>query len=157
MDESSAFNDLGRALYRLLSAGDTRAEYSLSLIRGTGYSVIRVFTPNGEFERGGERYTTVSSSLDLVTAARNLRAACYRAGTGTWFSAVFTVTSQGAATAEYNYDEEPDWGAPIDAALYANDQDIFPRDETAQPDWLKQKIAEGRAQIIAQKNRTRRR
>ncbi|PPG30293.1 hypothetical protein C5E10_12510 [Pseudoclavibacter sp. RFBG4] len=76
-----------------------------------------------------------------------LRAASYREGAGTWFSAKFTVTAAGAFTAEYNYDEEPEWTHEIDSIAYVTDQKHFPRDEEHQPEWEKAKLAEGRVWI----------
>lgn len=157
MEEQLAFTELARALFSFLTPEASRIEYSTSQIRGTGLTTVALFTPNGELEQNGERYNSIRVPFDVRQLALNLREACYRVDSGTWFSARIVVTSAGEATADYNYDNEPDWDAPIDPALYANDQEKYPRAESAQPDWLKKKIAEGRAQIVAQKNRVRRR
>ncbi|MFZ4842302.1 hypothetical protein [Mycetocola saprophilus] len=155
--ESQTFNDLGRELYKLLGPGDTQLEYSVNMLRGTGQSTTRVFTPQGDFERGGERFRSTGTSVPVLKATRALRQACYREGTGTWFSATITVTAQGAANAEYNYDNEPNWDTPIDPAAYVEDQEFFPRDLSAQPQWLRQRLAEGQARIEASGNKRRRR
>ncbi len=57
------------------------------------------------------------------------------------------MTPEGGATAEYNYDSEPEWDVPIDPIAYVTDQEKFPRHEEHQPDWLKQRLAEGRARL----------
>ena len=59
------------------------------------------------------------------------------------------ANADGSATAEYNYDEEPKWDVPVDPIAYVTDQDAFPRDEAHQPEWLKLKLAEGRARLAA--------
>lgn len=56
-----------------------------------------------------------------------------------------TVTVSGSATAEYNYDDEPQWDAPVDPVVYVTDQEEFLCDEDKQPEWLRQQLAEGAA------------
>jgi hypothetical protein len=79
--------------------------------------------------------------LEASIALRKLRAASYRDGSGTWFGLRLTVLPDGTAKAEYNYDDEPEWDAPVDPVVYVNDLKKFPRDEEHQPEWLRQKVA----------------
>ncbi len=81
---------------------------------------------------------------DLV---RSLRKVMYRPGAGTWYGAIFDANPGGSLTSSFNYDEEPEWDAPVDPIAYVTDQQKFPRDEANQPDWLKQRLAEGRAHL----------
>lgn len=157
MDNLDSFKVLARGLFELLEDGDSRIEYRTSMLRDTSVTWVRRFNPAGPSEVADGRYFSVAAPNEVRESARRLRAACYRERGGTWFSAKIVVTAAGSAQAEYNYDQEPEWDAPVDSVLYTNDQDQYPRDETAQPAWLRQRIAEGRAQIIAENNRARRR
>ncbi|MCS3781603.1 hypothetical protein [Tsukamurella ocularis] len=78
-----------------------------------------------------------------VRLLSNLRTAMYQEGLGTWFSAVFRVDRDGQVDATFNYDDEPEWDAPIDPIAYLTDQEVFPRSVENQPPWLQEKIAEG--------------
>ncbi len=73
-----------------------------------------------------------------------LREVMYRPGSGTWFSAAWTLTKDDAGQVSvdvsFNFDEEPDWDPPIRAFNYAVDQEDFPRDEEHMPDWLRERI-----------------
>ncbi|MFC5336903.1 agglutinin cell wall attachment protein [Leucobacter denitrificans] len=77
---------------------------------------------------------------------RELREVMYRPGTGTWFSALWTLTKDASgvvsADVSFNYDEEPDWSRPIDPGLYGIDLEDFPRDEDHIPVWLREMLAE---------------
>ncbi|MBS4102571.1 hypothetical protein [Tsukamurella paurometabola] len=92
----------------------------------------------------------VSASMRPPRAAQfdtnlisDLRAAMYQEGLGTWFSAVIRVDREGSFDATFNYDDEPEWDAPVDPIVYLTDQETFPRDVENQPQWLQEKIAEG--------------
>lgn len=159
-NEQASFNALGRALYILIQPGDTRIEYEINLLHGVGFARTRVFTPAGQKEHKGERYESITTPFAVLKSAQDLRAARYREGNGTWFSAKIVVTAQGSASAEYNYDTEPE-GFPgdvvTDPAAYVEDQEFFPRNLSAQPEWLRQRLAEGQASIEASGNKRERR
>ncbi|MDI2036943.1 hypothetical protein PJL15_04086 [Paenarthrobacter nitroguajacolicus] len=72
--------------------------------------------------------------------------AAYKPGLGTWFSIKMVVTAAGSASAEYNYDDEPEWDFPVGGAAYVRDQEKYHRSEDMILGWLKQKLQEGRAQ-----------
>ncbi|MFZ4842303.1 hypothetical protein [Mycetocola saprophilus] len=159
--EQEAFNSLGRALYGLLTPGSTRVEFESNVLRGTSSTRVRVFSPSGQLslESMGERYSSPGSSWEIDDLAEALRDACYREGKGTWFSVKIVVHATGSARAEYNYDLEPEvfpGDAAPDPAAYVEDQEFFPRDISAQPEWLRQRLAEGQAHIEASGNRRRR-
>lgn len=147
--EQEAFTELATMLYRLMKPGDTSIEYLVSATSSTDLQQFRAYNPNGKFETPSGRANSVRGSDELSDAMDRLRAASYREGAGTWFSARIVVTAEGGATANYNYDEEPDWDAPVDSIAYVTDQEKFPRDEDNQPEWLKQKLADGRQRLSA--------
>ncbi|SMG29122.1 hypothetical protein [Agreia pratensis] len=147
--QKEAFNEVGVLLYRLLGDGDTRIQYVATLLAPVTYEYVDAYNPAGKLESPDGKFRSVRVSTELSKALAELRAASYREGAGTWFSIKITVTAAGAATAEYNYDEEPEWDAPVDSVAYVADQEKFPRDVDKQPEWLKQKLAEGRAALAA--------
>jgi hypothetical protein len=83
----------------------------------------------------------------LNLALDRLRQACYVEGKGTWFGIAVTVTRDGAATAEYNYDAEFEWNHTIEPTLYVREQEMFPRDLEHQPEWFQRRLAEGQAAL----------
>ncbi|RLP80780.1 hypothetical protein D9V34_00770 [Mycetocola lacteus] len=158
-DEHVALTNLNRQLAQQLRPGDTRIELLTSVLRGGSRARVRIYNASGNLVSppSSERYYSGEFTWDLGIAIDKLRAACYREGAGTWFSATITVTEQGTTNAEYNYDNEPEWDTPIDPAAYVEDQEFFPRDLSAQPQWLRQRLAEGQARIDASGNKRRRR
>jgi hypothetical protein len=148
--EREAFNELGVLLYRLLGPGDDRLEFVASVTAVTNEQHIRAYNPDGKFPSGNGPFNDARGSYELSKAMKRLREASYREGSGTWFGVHVTVTASGSATAEYNYDDEPQWDAPVDPLVYVRDQEKFPRAEDKQPEWLKQRLAEGRARIFSQ-------
>lgn len=146
--ERELFNRVGALLRELLTPGDDRIELTLLATNSVSGPKLLAFNENGKYEKPGGRANTVRGNWQLWDALEALRAAHYREGTGTWFSAQIVVTKDGGATAKYNYDDEPDWGeAPVDSLAYVDDQEVFPRREEKQPEWLKLKLAEGRAKL----------
>lgn len=83
---------------------------------------------------------------EAVDLADELRQVMYQPGAGTWFTAVVTVDDQGRVSAEFNYDDEPDWPRPVEPVWYVQDLAKFPRDADAIPDWLRNRLVEGEAQ-----------
>ncbi|BDD83488.1 hypothetical protein TPB0596_32510 [Tsukamurella pulmonis] len=77
---------------------------------------------------------------DLI---KDLRAAMYQPGVGTWFSGEIRIDRTGAVGATFDYDSEPVWDAPVDPIAYAYDADKFPRDLEHQPAWLREQITQG--------------
>ena len=151
--ESKHFNAVGALLRHMLRAGDERIEFTISATEAVTNPEVLAYNPKGEFETSAGRANSLRGSIELWDATDQLRAASYRAGVGTWFSARITVNADSSAGVNYNYDDEPDWGSfPIDPVAYVTDQEKFPRDEAKQPAWLKEKLAEGRAKLAARGN-----
>jgi hypothetical protein len=76
---------------------------------------------------------------------RELREVMYRPGVGTWFTFTLTITPDGAADAQFDYDNEPEWDTPQIPQLYVEDMERFPRDDDHIPAWLAEKLRAGRA------------
>lgn len=143
--EQEALTRVAKELHGLLGPGDERAEYLGTVLAPVTSERVRAANPNGKYKMSDGQFNALPFTETLRDAVRDLRSATYREGAGTWFSAKVSVTAQGAVSAEYNYDDEPEWDAPVDAVAYLTDLERFPRDEANQPEWLKAKLAEGRA------------
>jgi hypothetical protein len=76
---------------------------------------------------------------------QELRARMYEQGKGTWFTARYVIVRPGRYSVDFDYDNEPDFGMPIDPLTYLNDLKYFPRDDEHVPDWLRQRVEEARA------------
>ncbi len=145
--EKAASDELARALADELRPGDEAMVLLCSALAPVSLEQTRAVCVDGRFDEDGIRFESLRTPASVSRARKALRAASYREGAGTWFSAKFTVTAAGAFTAEYNYDAEPEWDVPVDSIAYVTDQKHFPRDEEHQPEWLKAKLAEGRVRI----------
>lgn len=152
-EAATAFNALGVLLFQLLSPGDERIELSVSSTVSTSAPDLLAYNPAGQYAEPAGRANSVDGSFELWDAVEALRAASYREDAGTWFSARISVDAGGSATAEYNYDDEPEWDAPIDSIAYVTDLERFPRDDAHQPEWLRAKLAEGRERLAAREGR----
>ncbi len=91
------------------------------------------------FAQDGSR-TSFRPDDEGVDAGVKLREDMFRPGTGTWYTATFTVESTGKCDAHYNYDSAPldlDFDETLedirDEAL--EDQLLFPRDQEHLPEW----------------------
>ncbi|TFD61610.1 hypothetical protein E3T39_06100 [Cryobacterium suzukii] len=152
--EREAFEAVARILLGMMVEGDERIEYNASVTDPVSRSDVKAFNPNGEFEEAEGRVNGPDEPDELFGALEALRLACYRPGAGTWFSIRVVVQAAGAATVEYNYDNEADFGmGGIDPVGYVVDEEKFPRDEDKQPEWLKLRLAEGRA-LLAERGQS---
>lgn len=145
--QQEAFDRIGSELFRLLVEGDERIVCSASSTAPTSLVETFRYRVDGRLEDPDGRGESERTPVAVIVALKALRRACYVPENGTWFGVRITVTPDGRATAEYNYDLEPEWDVPIDPIAYVTDQEKFPRDEDCQPEWLKQKLAEGRARL----------
>jgi hypothetical protein len=73
---------------------------------------------------------------------QELRARMYEQGKGTWFTARYVIVRPGRYSVDFDYDDEPDFGMPIDPLTYLNDLKYFPRDDGHISDWLRQRVEE---------------
>ena len=137
MLEYEAFQRVGKLLFSLPSPDDDSVELIVSMLGNVALANIFAYGDNGQNQTlKGFRVTD-----EMWDAIVELRRTHYREGSGTWFSAKIVIDLDGS-TASYNYDEEPIFGdTPIDSSEYAIDQELYPRIESKQPDWLKNKLA----------------
>ncbi|MGY4644701.1 hypothetical protein [Cellulomonas sp. URHB0016] len=84
-----------------------------------------------------------------------MRDVMYVEGSGTWFTFELRIEAPGSVTSRFNYDDEPDWKAPVPAGAYVTDQHSYPRDVEHQPAWLRDKLEAGWARMneLAPENR----
>lgn len=75
--------------------------------------------------------------------ARDLRPLMYRPGAGTWFAMELIVFPDGRAASTFNYDDEPVSNPPFGPASYLKEQQKFPRDPEHQPEWYRERLAQG--------------
>ena len=75
----------------------------------------------------------------LADAVRELRRAEYTAANGPWFGVSVTLKSDGARVMSRRYGAAPAFEQPVPDEAYAEDLRLFPRDDAAIPDWLRQK------------------
>ncbi|GAA4876025.1 hypothetical protein [Saccharopolyspora cebuensis] len=68
-----------------------------------------------------------------------LRVGMHEEGLGTWFSAFFRMSPPDTYETYYNRELEVPWSATD--ADYAQEQEMFPRDEENLPDWLRARIS----------------
>ncbi|GGC97119.1 hypothetical protein GCM10011512_25160 [Tersicoccus solisilvae] len=131
--EQEKFIAVARQLHALIPPAFEKIDMRVSATHAVQTSVI-----TAEDQQGNRQSLQGSDEVD--DAVDDLRAAMYRPGSGTWFSAVLTVTAAGKADASYNYDDEPTWPFPVDPQVYATDLEAFPRDDAHLPEWLRQKV-----------------
>ena len=126
--ERTILRDIGRQLYGLLPTGFDRIVMKTSIAGGVMAGETVLPRIDGSEDHALPDETT-------FRAARDLRKAMYRPGSGTWFTAVFTVTATGKMSASYDYDNEPELGH-FAAEAYRADFDEFPRTPENTPAWL---------------------
>lgn len=120
-----------------------RLQFQASILAPTTEYFLFVEKPDGSRQK-------VFSSPRAKELSRELRTVMQMPGRGSWFSFDLVIDSTLAVTTRFNYEEEPRFSPPgIDPIAYVADQEKFPRDEDKQPEWLKAKLAEGRAALAA--------
>ncbi|MFD3686936.1 hypothetical protein ACFWTE_19200 [Nocardiopsis sp. NPDC058631] len=90
------------------------------------------------FEEG--RSTGWVPPLAVLEVLRDVRSGMYAQGRGTWYTAYYEVERAGGHRVRYDYDNEPYFDEPRDAADYLLDLEYFPRDDEHVPDWLMEKL-----------------
>jgi hypothetical protein len=84
--------------------------------------------------------TSLSLQRPVASDCATLRKSMYQPGTGTWYSAHFTIDAQGVCEVNYDYDSMPvdpnfdETLADIRDELI-DDQKLFPRDQEHLPAW----------------------
>lgn len=142
--EQKAQTEVARSVLALLPEDATRIELTCRVLTSIARASFRAWFPDGRKE-----WVRASGRFDSAPV-HELRRVMYRDGAGTWFSMKMSVTADGAMDADFNYDDEPDFGmSGVDPVAYVNDAKEFPRDLEHQPDWLKKRLEEGQARINA--------
>lgn len=97
-----------------------------------------------EFEGGARTADGQDVWLDLpetvATSFEALRRLFYQQGKGAWYTATFLLQRDGTMSLDLDYDPESAWDIPAMPETYVEDLEMFPRDEAAQPQWLRDKV-----------------
>ncbi|MBR7825152.1 hypothetical protein KDK95_02455 [Actinospica sp. MGRD01-02] len=81
----------------------------------------------------------------IGAAVHELRRAEYTPANGPWFGLTVTLKSDGARLMSRRYGAAPAFEQPVPDDAYAEDLRVFPREDAAIPDWLRQKAGLGEA------------
>ncbi|GAB3762995.1 antitoxin YezG family protein [Microlunatus parietis] len=86
-----------------------------------------------------------STGIDGYTqlACGDLRTSMYREGSGTWYNATFTLTSDGRLETDFDYDNPP-FDGDYEAELLEDDQERYPRSQENLPAWHPSRVAQSR-------------
>lgn len=147
LEQKAALDDVSRLLYGLIGPGDTEVQLRVNALTVvTGSIQVLVFNPEGRYATPDGKVNSPTLPFAVYGALDALRAAMYREGAGTWFSATFRVTAAGSATAEFDYEGEPRWDVPPAPGVYVADLESYPRDAEHIPEWLSARLAEAAAE-----------
>lgn len=136
MTHPTSWDELQRAAASALAdAADaypwSRAVMRVSALAATSEAIADVYLADGSSE-----YLAVPPAA--ITAMRDLRQQMARPGTGSWYTAVLTLTNEGGRVGvdvDFDYDRRPEWDAPPPDSAYLDDQRQVPRDPDKLPDW----------------------
>ena len=143
LTQEEALDEVSRMLRALIGPGDIELQLRINALTVvTGNIQVLAFNPDGQYDTPEGRANSPLLPFALYKALDALRAAMYREGAGTWFSATIRVVPEGSAAADFDYDGEPRWDVPPAPGDYVADLKRFPRDEDHVPDWLAARIAE---------------
>ena len=123
---------IGSDLARLAPAGWTCLFLTYQKVGPTGTDHVEAETPAGRVRVSGRL------SFDTYDRLDDLRAAMYRPGVGTWFTARFAVYADGRITTDFDYDNEPVF--PFAPNSWVADAEAFPRAPQNTPAWLAAKV-----------------
>lgn len=128
---------IGGMLLDVAPEGFRRVDVVVRMTVAVQDVTITVYMPDGSTPE-------VFPPEGLVPAFAELRQVVHTPGRGTWFSARCVINAPTRIDISYNMDHDPLWNPPIPAAHFAEDLEVFPRDEVYVPDWLREKLAEAR-------------
>lgn len=138
--ENEAMLAAATTLLRLLPKGEDHIEFQGNFLAS------RVAAHAFMVRKDGER-VPVTFPEETFTTLATLRNVMYKPGVGTWFSIRMNVYDDGSIQVVYNHKDEPSWRISPDPVDYVTDQHVYPIDEENQPEWLKQRVAEGRREL----------
>jgi hypothetical protein len=133
LESESLLQDVFREL--LASAGEGWASLELTVM---GLGARTSFSAVATAGDGSE--STPRLSTDGAMACLTLRKVMYRPGSGTWYTARFTVDTTKQCHTNYDYESEPidpDFQETVDDIRdeLIEDQEMFPRDQEHLPGW----------------------
>jgi hypothetical protein len=128
-------DEFARTLADQVQGTWSRLIYLTNAAGGQQENQLEIHRPDGTVE-------SASPPRAVIPLNRQLRAAMYSPEAGTWFSAAITVDAGTGVSADFNYDDEPQWHGPVAAQSYADDARRYPRSAGATPDWLRRRLAE---------------
>jgi len=149
--QRALLREVGLALHASIASGYDRIEAEISIVKGTSSWQEGLYREDGT-------YLSLGTSSAFPRRAGELRRAMYREGSGTWFTAWFTVTAAGKVRTRYDYDTEPRLGH-FGAPEYRADFEDFPRTPEHTPAWLAAILAGAptRHDLVGRETRRKRR
>lgn len=123
---------IGSEIANCAPEGWTAAHLTYETVGPTGSRRLEVDTPDGRIQVLGRL------SFDALDRLDDLRAAMYRPGAGTWFTARFSVFADGRITTDFDYDNEPTYDFAPNS--WIADAENFPRTPENTPAWLTAKV-----------------
>lgn len=134
-------SEIARLILAAVDGEWTTVVYDHRMLTTLSQSQMTIERPNGP-----DRSRLPGREIgDLVDELRDVM---YQDHKGTWFSAQWVLINKDGAVesnVSFNYDDEPAWSRPIDAANYADDIEDFPRSEEFIPAWLRGRLQEAGA------------
>ncbi len=132
--ENAIVEKLARTVFEGMDPSWAEAAIAISFAsRASEVNAWWRLSPHGAWQPTGIYNFVI---MDLAELFWDLRQLMYREGSGTWFSARLTVGAQGEYRADYDYETQPAFERPIDPALFIEDLEKFPRDQSRVPDWV---------------------
>jgi hypothetical protein len=83
---------------------------------------------------------SVRPPVEMVEGLRTLRGGMYRAGRGTWISAVYEIEPPGDYAVEFEPDVEPPWRRVPPPIGFTDELRFFPREDGHIPEWLRERV-----------------
>ena len=80
------------------------------------------------------------NGVDVTMRLKKLREDMYAMSPnkGAWYTAMFTVNSNGKFDSVFDYNNKPDFKYEPGDDKYIDDLEVFPREDNLIPDWLKE-------------------
>jgi hypothetical protein len=138
--EQAALAALVEAVAAELPEGAVRVEYRGSFAATMAMDAMSSYDAAGR----GKKIPVLRNVQFLVNRLHDVM---YKPGVGAWFTVRVAVTADGQVVTEFDYTNEPEFSYPLSPEGYVEDQYFYPMAEDRQPEWLKQRLAEGYAEI----------
>ena len=83
-----------------------------------------------------------SPSRTMSQAFNTLREMLAQPGKGAFLTATYNLRADGELSVDFNYDDEPAFGAPTDPSHYVEELQQHPRRPEAIPTWWQERVAQ---------------